>query len=85
MEARILAAMKRKPDDGSTPWSTRRLAAKLGVSHMLVHRVWARAGIKPHRIKRYMRSNAPDFEKKAADSDRSLPQSAAARGGVLRG
>lgn len=67
VEARILAATKRKPDDGSTHWSTRRLAAKLGVSHMLVHRAWARAGIKPHRIKRYMRSNDPDFEKKAAD------------------
>jgi hypothetical protein len=24
---------------------------------MLVHRAWVRAGIKPHRIKRYMRSN----------------------------
>jgi transposase len=67
VEARILAATKRKPDDGSTHWSTRRLAAKLGVPHMLVHRTWARAGIKPHRIKRYMRSNDPDFEKKAAD------------------
>jgi transposase len=61
------AATKKKPDDGSTHWSTRRLAAKLGLSHMLVHRAWARAGIKPHRIKRYMRSNDPDFEKKAAD------------------
>ena len=50
VEARILAATKRKPEDGSTHWSTRRLAAKLGVSHMLVHRAWARAGIKPHRI-----------------------------------
>lgn len=67
MEARILAATKRKPDDGSTHWSTRRLAEKMGVAHMLVHRTWARAGIKPHRIKRYMRSNDPDFEKKAAD------------------
>jgi transposase len=67
MEARILAATKRKPDDGSTHWSTRRLAEKLGVPHMLVHRAWARARIKPHRIKRYMRSNDPDFEKKAAD------------------
>jgi transposase len=67
MEARILAATKRKPDDGSTHWSTRRLAEKLGISHMLVHRAWVRAGIKPHRIKRYMRSNDPEFEKKAAD------------------
>jgi len=67
MEARILGATKEKPSDGSTHWSTRRLAEKLGIGHMLVHRTWARAGIKPHRIKRYMLSNDPDFEKKAAD------------------
>ena len=34
---------------------------------MMVARVWARAGLKPHRIKRYMASNDPDFERKAAD------------------
>jgi len=67
MEARILARTQRKPKDGSTHWSTRKLADEVGVSHMLVQRVWARAGIKPHRIKRYMASNDPDFESKAAD------------------
>jgi transposase len=67
MEARILARTQRKPSDGSTHWSTRKLAKELGVSHMLVQRVWARAGIKPHRIRRYMASNDPDFERKAAD------------------
>jgi transposase len=66
-EARILSATKDAPKDGSTHWSTRKLARHLGVSHSLVHRVWARAGIKPHRIKRYMLSDDPDFEKKAAD------------------
>src|SRR5712691_7876121 len=66
-EAKILAATRRKPTDGSTHWSTRRLAKHLGVDHMLVARVWARAGIKPHRIERYMRSTDPDFEAKAAD------------------
>jgi transposase len=67
MEGRVLSATREKPKDGSTHWSTRRLAAQLGVSHSLVHRVWARAGIKPHRMKRYMVSDDPDFEKKAAD------------------
>ena len=67
MEARILARTQRKPKDGSTHWSTRKLAKELGVSHMLVQRVWSRAGIKPHRIQRYMTSNDPDFESKAAD------------------
>ncbi|HVR42185.1 MAG TPA: IS630 family transposase, partial [Thermoanaerobaculia bacterium] len=67
MEAKILEATRRKPDDGSTHWSTRRLAKKLGIDHMMVARCWARAGIKPHRIKRYMLSTDPEFETKAAD------------------
>jgi transposase len=43
VEARIFSATKKKPDDGSTHWSTRRLATKLGVSHMLVP-VFSRKG-----------------------------------------
>jgi transposase len=67
MEARILAKTRTAPKDGSTHWSTRRLAQALGVNHTLVARVWARAGIKPHRMARYMASDDPGFESKAAD------------------
>lgn len=67
MEARILSWTRCKPTDGSTHWTTRKLAKKLGVSHMLVARVWQRANLKPHRLERYMASNDPDFEAKAAD------------------
>src|SRR6516165_11784944 len=67
MEARILYWTAKKPTDGSTYWTTRKLAAKLGISHMMVNRVWKRARLKPHRIERYMLSNDPDFESKAAD------------------
>ncbi len=67
LRARILAATRRKPADGSTHWSCRKLAAQLGVSKDLVHRVWREAGLKPHRLERYMASNDPDFERKAAD------------------
>jgi transposase len=34
---------------------------------MMVARVWQRAGLKPHRLERYMASDDPDFERKAAD------------------
>ena len=34
---------------------------------MMVARVWRRAGLKPHRLERYMASADPDFELKAAD------------------
>lgn len=67
LEARILDATRKRPSDGTTHWSSRRLAAKLGVSHMMVARVWAKHGLKPHRLERYMASTDPDFETKAAD------------------
>ena len=67
MEARILNGTRKKPTDGSTHWSTRRLAKKLGVHHMMIARVWKKHGLQPHRMERYMASNDPDFEKKAAD------------------
>src|ERR671919_2903026 len=68
-EARILKwTTQRKPADGSTHWSSRKLSLELGnVSHMSVARVWARHGIKPHRLERYMASTDADFEAKAAD------------------
>ena len=67
VEARILARTQKSPPDGSTHWSTRKLGDALGVSHMMVKRVWAKHGLKPHRVDRYMASNDPDFETKAAD------------------
>ncbi|HEX9642357.1 MAG TPA: IS630 family transposase, partial [Candidatus Krumholzibacteria bacterium] len=67
LEAKILERTRRKPRDGSTNWSVRKLAKELGIPHMTVARVWARAGIKPHRLERYTVSNDPEFESKAAD------------------
>jgi transposase len=67
LEARILEWTRRPAPDGSTHWSSRKLAQHLGISHMMVARVWRRAGLKPHRIERYMASDDPDFELKAAD------------------
>src|SRR6202008_2386812 len=67
LRARILSATRKKAGDGSTHWSCRKLAAALGVSKDAVHRTWKEAGLKPHRLERYMSSNDPDFETKAAD------------------
>jgi transposase len=67
LEARILEWTRRPTPDGSTHWSSRKLARHLGISHMMVARVWRRAGLKPHRLERYMASDDPDFEFKAAD------------------
>ena len=43
------------------------MAAQLGTNQMTVSRVWTRHGLQPHRLRRYMLSEDPDFEKKAAD------------------
>jgi transposase len=69
VEARVLSwTTKRKPADGSTHWSSLKLAAELGdISHMTITRIWAKHRLKPHRLEGYLASNDPDFETKAAD------------------
>src|SRR5204862_6435432 len=67
MEARILEKTRQAPPDGSTHWSTRKLGRVLQIHHNLVAKAWRRAGLQPHRFERYMQSDDPDFESKAAD------------------
>ena len=69
LEARVLnKTLKHKPKDGSTHWSSRKLAAELGdVSFSTVQRIWRKHGVQPHRLQRHLVSNDPDFEAKAAD------------------
>src|SRR5882724_6224332 len=66
-EAKILAATRKGPTDGTTHWSSYRLAKHLSISPASVYRVWRQYGIQPHRLRRYMASNDPEFEEKAAD------------------
>jgi transposase len=67
MEARILEKTRQTPPDGSIRWSTRKLGRLLQIHHKLVGKAWRRAGLRPHRFERYMLSDDPDFETKAAD------------------
>ena len=69
LEARVLKwTLQRKPADGSTHWSSYKLAAHLGdVSASAVQRIWRKHNVRPHRLERHMVSNDPDFETKAAD------------------
>jgi transposase len=68
LQARVREATRRKPKDGSTYWSVRKLARELKISKDTVYRIWRTAGIKnPHRLERYMARDDPDFEAKAAD------------------
>ena len=69
IEARVLAwTANHKPADGSTHWSSRKLAAELGDrSHMTVTRIWVKHGIKPRRLEGFLVSHDPEFQTKAAE------------------
>ena len=67
VQARVLRKTTQPPVDGSTHWSCRRLAATLGLGKSTVQRIWSQARVKPHRLERYMASDDPQFEEKAAD------------------
>ncbi len=54
LEQKILdATLKTRPADGSTHWSVRMLARHLHVSRTIVHRVWQRHDVQPHRVERF--------------------------------
>jgi transposase len=66
LRARILAKTQQPPPDGSTHWSLRKMAAVIGVGKELIRKVWKEADLKPHILERYLASNDPAFEQKAA-------------------
>ncbi len=68
VQAQILAwTQQRQPADGSTHWSTRKLGKVLGVSHMMVARVWVEHRLQPHLLGHYMAFDDPELETKAVD------------------
>ena len=67
VQARVIRRVQQQPGDGSTHWSCRKLASELALSKSTVQRILAQAQLKPHRLERYMASNDPAFESKAAD------------------
>ena len=83
LRARILSVTRRKPSDGSTHWSCRKLASVLGVSKDAVHRVWQEAGLEaapPRTLPGQRRSRV---RKQSRRHPRPLSTSTAARGRVL--
>src|ERR1700722_7288647 len=67
VEQKILdTTLKTRPVD-ATHWSVRVLAAKLGVSRMMVQRVWQHYDIQPHRVEKFKISKDPKFEDKVRD------------------
>jgi transposase len=67
LEQQILeTTLKTRPPD-ATHWSVRELARQLRVSRMMVHRVWQRYDVQPHRVEKFKISNDPQFEEKVRD------------------
>ena len=52
---------------GHTHWSTRTMAAKAGISHTMVGRIWRTFGLKPHISQSYKMSPDPQFVAKVRD------------------
>jgi transposase len=67
VEAVIVATLETTPDDGSTQWSTRSMAAKVGLNQTAVSRIWRTFGLKPHRIEDFKLSTDPQFIDKVRD------------------
>ncbi len=65
--ARIIETTTRERPSNATHWSTRTLAAHLGVSRSMVHRVWKASGLKPHLSRTFKVSNDPRFAEKLID------------------
>ena len=55
------------PDDGSTQWSTRTLAERLGIGKDTVARIWRDHNLRPWNVVTFKVSNDPDFEEKLVD------------------
>ncbi len=64
---RVIALTLEPPSDGTTHWSARRVASRVGMSITTVQRIWAEAGLKPHRTETFKFSTDPALEAKIRD------------------
>jgi len=67
VEAIVADTVHTKPDDGSTHWSTRTMAARHGVGKDFVAAIWRARELKPWLVKTFKLSTDPRFEKKLVD------------------
>ena len=64
---RVIALTLEPPPAGTTHWSVRRLAHRVGMSETTVWRIWRSAGLKPHRTETFKWSTDPDLVPKVRD------------------
>ena len=66
VEAVIVKTLEEKPK-GRTHWSTRSMAANVGLSHTTIGRMWRTFGLKPHVTRSFKISDDPQFIDKVRD------------------
>jgi len=66
VEAVIVQTLETKPA-GETHWSTRTMAAKAGMSHTMVGRIWRAFGLRPHLTESFKLSPDPQLVEKIRD------------------
>ena len=67
VEAVVHDTLHVKPDDGSTHWTTRLMAARHGIGKDSVARIWRDHKLKPWKVDSFTISNDPRFEEKLVD------------------
>src|SRR6266508_1346419 len=66
VDAVITRTLESTPRD-ATHWSTRSMAAEVGLTQSAVHRIWKAFGLQPHRAETFKLSRAPQFVAKVRD------------------
>jgi transposase len=65
--ARLIELTTQSKPEAATHWSTRTMAAELGVSAASVSRHWRKNGLKPHLVRGFKVSRDPKFAEKLED------------------
>src|SRR5690348_8806320 len=66
VEEVIVKTLEQAPRD-ATHWSTRSMAAEVGLNQTAVHRIWKAFGLQPHRSETWKLSRDPQFIEKVRD------------------
>jgi len=67
LRQRVVTMTTRQQPSNATHWSTRTMAAAVGISEASVRRIWRAHGLKPHRVETFKISNDPAFAEKLED------------------
>jgi len=67
LRQRVVTLTTRQQPSNATHWSTRTMAAAVGISEASVRRIWRAHGLKPHRVETFKISNDPAFAEKLED------------------